>query len=434
MASSIRFDRVSKRYLLGSRRAYISYLLPDFLRGRIEDRESSSSDRSSSNALWALRDVSFEVHPGEVLGLIGPNGAGKTTALSLLAGIISPTSGEISIRGRIGALIKLGAGFHPDLSGRENVYLNGSIMGIRKAEIDRLYDDIVQFAELEQFMDTPVKRYSSGMYVRLGFAVAVHIEPEILLVDEILSVGDVSFQSRCLNRIGEIRESGTTVLFVSHNMHHMASFCDRVIYLHRGEIQEEGEPGVVLAKYTSDLMKLRSNELREDGRETTQVNGSGRMVITNVEFLDQEGNKVECIKNGDPVTLRVHYRAFDDVENPILDVVIRDTSRGNMFQATNRDFGVEFGRMDDEGTIDVNFGSIPSNNQLLEIFLALWNSNHTEKFDWKRSIKLQVVGNPTTSGRFLFDCDWQKIANEPARVALAESPRLDGEESRLVFT
>jgi ABC-type polysaccharide/polyol phosphate transport system ATPase subunit len=411
MAPAIRFDHVSKRYLLGSKRAYIRYLLPSFLHPLV-DKATVTPEQD----LWALKDISLDIHPGEVLGLIGPNGAGKTTALSLLAGIISPTTGEISVRGRIGALIKLGAGFHPDLTGRENVYLNGSILGLRKDEIDHLYDDIVQFAELEPFMDTPVKRYSSGMYVRLGFAVAVHIDPEILLVDEILSVGDVSFQSRCLNRIGKIRESGATVIFVSHNMHHVASFCDRVVYLDHGIIKAEGDPGEVLARYTSDLMRKRADEVEPDGRDFSQVNGSGRLVIKDVDFLNSTGERVEVIQSGDPLTLRVHYETNDEIENPVLDVVMRDASRGNMFQATNRDFGIEFGRMGPSGFIDIHFRSIPSNNQVLDFFLAFWNSNHTEKFDWKRFLKLHVVGNPTTSGRFLFDCDWVKVVEDHAEV------------------
>jgi len=412
MEPVIRFNRVSKRYYLGSRRAYIRYLLPDFMRRRLEKSKAPPSGDPSGDAIWALKDVSIEVPPGEVLGLIGPNGAGKTTALSLLAGIISPTSGTIAAKGRIGALIKLGAGFHPDLTGRENVFLNGSILGLRKKEIDRLYDDIVQFAELEQFMDTPVKRYSSGMYVRLGFAVAVHTHPEILLVDEILSVGDVSFQSRCLNRIGEIREGGTTVILVSHNMHNIASFCDRVIYLDHGKVQQDGEPGDVLAAYTSDLMDRRSSELQDDGRDLSKVYGSGRMVINEVTFLDSSGNEVEQIRVGEPVTLRVHYQAHDDIEDPILDVVIRDASRGNMFQATNRDFSVEFGKVSRDGYIDVDFKSIPSNNQVLDFFLAFWNSNYTEKYDWKRFIKLRVIGKPTSSGRLLFDCEWKNVVGE----------------------
>ena len=205
MEPVIKFENVSKRYLLGSRRAYVRYLLPNWVQNRLEKRNIQKNGDQNKD-FWAVNNVSFNAYPGEVVGIIGPNGSGKTTTLSLLAGITSHTSGKISVKGRIGALIKLGAGFHPDLTGRENIYLNGSILGLRKSEIDQLYEDIVDFSEMEEFIDTPVKRYSSGMYVRLGFAVAVHIDPEILLVDEILSVGDVAFQSRCLNRIGEIKD------------------------------------------------------------------------------------------------------------------------------------------------------------------------------------------------------------------------------------
>lgn len=410
MKPVVHFENVSKRYYLGSQRAYIRYLLPDFMQSWLDGRQPTITGAApTSSELWALKNVSFKAQPGEVLGIIGANGAGKTTTLSLLAGIISPTSGRIAVRGRVGALIKLGAGFHPDLSGRENVYLNGAILGLRKAEIDRLYDDIVQFAELDAFMDTPVKRYSSGMYVRLGFSVAVHINPEILLVDEILSVGDMSFQTKCFNRIGQIRDKGTTIIFVSHNMHHITSFCDRVVYLNKGVIENIGEPGEVLAAYTSDIMSKTANESISDGSDFSQVNGTGKIVITNVVFLDKAENPVSQIRSGDPVTVRAFYCSVENVKNPLLDVVIRDSASGNMFQATNRDFGVEFGRMSKTGYIDIMFTNIVSNNQVLNFFFTFWDSNHTEQFDWKRFIKLQVAGNPSSSGRVMFDCEWQNI-------------------------
>jgi ABC-type polysaccharide/polyol phosphate transport system ATPase subunit len=407
MNSVIQFRNVSKKYFLGSRRAYLSYLTPDFLHRKRDENGPDDSDE-----LWALKDVSFDVYNGEVLGLIGPNGAGKTTALSLLAGITEPTSGHMSIRGRIGALIKLGAGFHPELTGRENVYLNGSILGLRRAEIDKLYDKIVQFSELDRFMDTPVKRYSSGMYVRLGFAVAVHIDPEILLVDEVLSVGDVSFQTRCFNRIGELSEKGTTIVFVSHNMHHINSFCDRVIYLRSGEIRSEGKPDEVIAAYTADFMKQGDDALISDGSDFSQTNGTGRVTITGIEFLDKDQQTVKEISSGDPLTVRVRYQCNEEVENPLLDLVIRDAARGNMFQATNRDFGVEFGRVHSSGYFEIRFPKITSNNQVLNFFFTLWNSKHTEQYDWKRFVKLNVMGNPASSGRILFDCEWREVSLE----------------------
>ena len=417
--TAVRFNQVSKRYLLGSRRAYLRYLLPGPLGRALGRGPGVQEGQRGGQEIWALNQVSFEVRQGEVLGLIGPNGAGKTTALSLLAGITSPTECAILLRGRVGALIKLGAGFHPDLTGRENVYLNGSILGLKRAEIDHLYDDIVEFAELGGFMDTPVKRYSSGMYVRLGFSVAVHIDPEILLVDEVLSVGDVSFQSKCLNRIGKIRDSGSTVVFVSHNMHHVAGFCDRVVYLDHGRVKREGNPSDVLEAYISDVMAHRIQETDEDGLDFGVVNGSGRMVIERVYFTDRQGNEVEKIRSGEGVFLHIDYRSEGGIVDPVLDVVIRDASRGNMFQATNRDFGVELGDMGNGGRISVFFHSLPSNNQVLDFFVSLWNASHTEKLDWKRYVKLQVPGNPASSGRFLFDCEWTKAVGTPAALPLS---------------
>ncbi|MCC6456219.1 MAG: ABC transporter ATP-binding protein [Caldilineaceae bacterium] len=409
METVIRFDKVSKRYQLGSRRAYLQHLLPKAFAKRLARRTKGNGSSTKPDELWALNDVSFDIGAGEMVGLIGANGAGKTTALSLLAEIITPTSGQILVRGKVGALIKLGAGFHPDLTGRENVYLNGSILGLRRAEIDALYDQIVAFAELEPFMQTPVKRYSSGMYVRLGFAVAVHVRPDILLVDEILSVGDVSFQARCFNKIGEIRDSGTTIVMVSHNMHHIASFCDRVVYLDHGRVQSIGEPTEVLAAYTAAMVNRQMDSDVNDGSDMSKVNGTGRMVINDVCFLDRSGNAVEEIRWGEPATVRLYYQCNEDIQNPLLDVVIRDTARGNLFQATNREFGFDFGTMSQSGYIDITFKEIVSNNQVLNFFFTLWNSEHTEQYDWKRFIKLYVAGLPTSSGRMLFDCTWNKI-------------------------
>jgi ABC-2 type transport system ATP-binding protein len=263
-------------------------------------------------------------------------------------------------------------------------------------------------------MDTPVKRYSSGMYVRLGFAVAVHTHPDILLVDEVLSVGDVSFQTRCFNKIGEIQDKGTTIIFVSHNMHHIASFCDRVVYLNHGKVCAIGSPAEVLASYTADVMANQSDHDFGDGDDMTEVNGTGRMVIKEVVFLDRARNAITQLRCGDPITVRIYYQTTERVENPLLDLVIRDAARGNLFQATNRDFGVELGAMGQTGFVDIVFDNIYANNQVLSFFITVWNSTHTEQYDWKRFIKLQVIGNPTSSGRFLFDCKWHNIPNTVA--------------------
>jgi ABC-type polysaccharide/polyol phosphate transport system ATPase subunit len=411
MTPVICFEDVYKKYQLGSRRAAIRYLLPGTVAHKPDNGKQNPNLPAQSNELWALKGVSFEVRSGEMIGLIGPNGAGKTTILSLLSGITNPTSGKITVKGRVGALIKLGAGFHPDLTGRENIYLNGSILGLKKAEVDRLYDKIVEFAELEKFMETPVKRYSSGMYVRLGFSIAVHINPEILLLDEVLSVGDVTFQSRCFNRIGELKDSGSTIILVSHNMHQISGFCDRVIYLNQGEIKDIGEPDQVIKKYLDNVLDQQLSSTLEDGSDLEQVNGSGRMVITDVAFLDCDGNRINSINSGEPLTIRVFYVTQDEVIDPLLDLVIRDTARGNMFQATNRDFGIELGKMGKRGHIDITLDGLTSNNQVLNFFFTFWDSDHTEQYDWKRYLKLKVVGKPSSSGRHIFNCDWKKSAD-----------------------
>lgn len=240
MSAAIQFDHVSKKFILHHERARSFQELAIGLFRR---------NNRSYEEFWALRDVSFTVAPGETVGIIGPNGAGKSTILKLIARIIKPSSGRIAVRGRVGALLELGAGFHPDLTGRENIYLNGSIMGLSRAEIRRRLDDIISFAELERFIDVPVKHYSSGMLVRLGFSVAVHTYPEILLIDEVLAVGDAAFQRKCIERIISIKKSGSTILFVSHDMEAIQMLCDRALWLNNGYLMADDVPSVVISKY-----------------------------------------------------------------------------------------------------------------------------------------------------------------------------------------
>lgn len=217
--------------------------------------------------LWALRDADFEIQQGEVVGIIGRNGAGKSTLLKILARVVAPTCGEVRLRGRVGSLLEVGTGFHQELTGRENIYLSGAILGMRRSEIKAKFDDIVAFAEIERFLDTPVKRYSSGMYVRLGFAVAAHLEPEILLVDEVLAVGDSEFQTKCVGKMSDIARGGRTVLFVSHNMGAIGGLCDRAILLDRGRVVEDGPVAAVVARYaasgTSSSSVLRATDVQE---------------------------------------------------------------------------------------------------------------------------------------------------------------------------
>jgi lipopolysaccharide transport system ATP-binding protein len=245
--SVIQAEQLGKRYRIGvATEPYAT------LRGALSLALLRRSDPASNGSeLWALRDVELDVREGESVGIIGSNGAGKTTLLKLLTRITQPTTGVVRHRGRIGALLEVGTGFHPELTGRENVYLNGAILGMRKAEIDRKLEEIVTFSEVERFIDTPVKRYSTGMRMRLAFAVAAHVEPEILVVDEVLAVGDVAFQRKCLGRMGRVAREGRTVLFVSHNLTAIESLCDRVCWIDRGRLVADGTAGEVIPKYLS---------------------------------------------------------------------------------------------------------------------------------------------------------------------------------------
>jgi lipopolysaccharide transport system ATP-binding protein len=255
---AIRVENLSKRYRIGEREPYKT--LRDTIAKAVSSpfhRIRNSSGQPSvvgghNNFIWALKDVSFEIKQGEVVGIIGRNGAGKTTLLKILSRITEPTEGYAEVRGRVGSLLEVGTGFHPELTGRENIYLNGAILGMKKREIDRKFDEIVEFAEIEKFIDTPVKRYSSGMYVRLAFAVAAHLEPEILLVDEVLAVGDAAFQKKCLGKMGDVAKEGRTVLFVSHNMDAIRKLCPRAIRLDNGNIKSVGSTDSVITQYLGD--------------------------------------------------------------------------------------------------------------------------------------------------------------------------------------
>jgi ABC-type polysaccharide/polyol phosphate transport system ATPase subunit len=311
----LKLNHVSKRYLL--RREVEGDASQHVLLRKLQ------SLRRRSEEFWAVRDVTFEVERGEALGIIGHNGAGKSTILKLLSNITAPTAGEITINGRLSALIEVGSGFHPELTGRENIFLNGSILGMRRREIAAKFDSIVDFAGVRQFIDTPVKRYSSGMYVRLGFSIAAHLDPDILLLDEVLAVGDAAFQSRCLRRITELKEAGTTIVFISHDLGAVERLCDRVILMRRGEVAASGETRAVIAEYQRASTDLSAPEKKDE----SEALSDRKAKINAVGFYDAEGRELVAAQTGGPLIARINYVAHETVEDAVFELFLYTGNR-----------------------------------------------------------------------------------------------------------
>jgi lipopolysaccharide transport system ATP-binding protein len=307
MNSIISVENLSKQYRIGTRLPYKS--LRETIMNVVTSpaRLFKRNGSGENNTIWALKDVSFEVKQGEVLGIIGRNGAGKTTLLKILSRVTEPTDGEVKIRGRVGSLLEVGTGFHPELTGRENIFLNGAILGMRKEEIEKKFDEIVAFAEVEKFLDTPMKRYSSGMYVRLAFAVAAHLEPEILLVDEVLAVGDAQFQKKCLGKMGEVAREGRTVLFVSHNMAAVNRLCRQAMWLDEGRLQMTGTAESVVAAYLSAGAEVEGERRWENLEEAP---GNEKIRLRAVRILNSTGEISSIVDIRYPFYFEIEYDVF----------------------------------------------------------------------------------------------------------------------------
>lgn len=303
---AIAVEGISKDYVLGELSGSGSFreALVGFFR----------RDRRPQEILAALRDVSFTVPEGEAVGIVGKNGAGKSTLLKVLSRITMPTEGSIRVRGRLAALLEVGTGFHQDLTGRENIYLNGSILGMTKAEVDQRFDAIVGFAEVDRFLDTPIKRYSSGMRLRLGFAVSAHLDPDVLLVDEVLAVGDASFQKKCLGQMDELRRGKRTILFVSHNMAAVETLCSRAIWIDDGRVREDGPAAEVISNYLSSYGGTEGAQ--QDLKDITDRTGIGNIRFTGIEYLSAQGEPTSLIRSGDRLRVRLHYHATERIVEP----------------------------------------------------------------------------------------------------------------------
>lgn len=316
MTKTILFNNVSKQFRLGVGVTTLRGAFSDILE-KILNR--SGAHNSPDKMMWALKNVNFNLEHGQRLGIIGPNGAGKTTILKLLSKITQPTSGTIYVNGRVSALIELGAGFHPDLTGRENLYLNATILGLSRREIDEKFDDIVDFSGLHDFLDTPVKRYSSGMYVRLGFAIAAHVDPDVLLVDEVLAVGDASFRRKCIERFQSLQKRGVTIVFISHNTNLVRSVCNVGMFLLNGQTQVFGPVESVIEAYETYLHNSEIKDIvKVNKTQDRLVYDQTPINITKVELIKNHQNKTARFSYDDNVEVRVHYSSSDSIQTPSL--------------------------------------------------------------------------------------------------------------------
>jgi len=346
MSDAVHFDHVSKRYRIGRPPLSLKTLLGGFKR-RAEAQERYH---------WALRDVDFALQPGQSLGIIGPNGAGKTTILKLLSKVTHPTSGRVVVNGRYSSLIELGAGFHPDLTGRENVYLNGIILGMRRAEIARRFDDIVQFAGIGQYLDTPVKRYSSGMYARLGFAVAAHVDPEVLIVDEVLAVGDMAFRRKCYDRMAQMIKNGTTLVLVTHDFSAVQRVTPRCLVMYRGQIAFDGPAPDATAEYSNILRKAAQtrSDVPENGT-LSQMVMTHAAVIEGVKLLREDGTQAFTFAVGETVHVRVQLRFHEAAPAPVFACSLRQPDGQTVYDYTTGWAGVATPTFEPDSVAEVEF-------------------------------------------------------------------------------
>lgn len=317
--------------------------------------------KRSFSDFWALKDVNFDVRQGETFGIIGENGSGKSTLLKILTKVYAPTKGDVVAKGKISGLLELGAGFHPDLTGRENVYLNGSILGMKKKQIDSIFDEIVAFSQLEKFIDTPVKHYSSGMFIRLGFAVAINVNPDILVIDEVLAVGDEHFQRRCTDKILEFKKSKKTIIIVSHALEEMRNLCDRILWLEHGVAQELGKASEVVDAYLSKVNKeedVDSAHRAEKIGKYGQRWGSKEAEVTGVSFIDKSGKEKRRFSTKESMIARIHFNAHEEIKKPVFGVAIHRTDGTHVTGPNTRVAGVNIDKIKGQGYIDYEIKSL----------------------------------------------------------------------------
>jgi lipopolysaccharide transport system ATP-binding protein len=389
------FDGVWKKFRRGERHDSLRDLVPAMASRLLRRRPA---DALSEQEFWAVRDVSFEVGPGEALGIVGPNGAGKSTILKLLTKILRPTRGRMDMQGRVGALIEVAAGFHPDLTCRENVFLQGAIMGMPRSEIARKFDAIVDFSGVDEFIDTPVKRYSSGMNARLGFAIAAHLDPDVLLIDEVLSVGDVGFQERCVTRMRELLARGVPLVFVSHNLAAVVDLCTRAIFVERGAVQFDGRPAEAVAQFRQ----------RRTTHDAAATSSSSPIRITGVELLHADGESSALFRTDHAMTIQVRYHADVPVAHPLVAIDIHGIDGVYCAGINTRMDGCALGTLDGAGSVELVIPKLSLLPGAYSISAGILDAQGLRPLDLQsRAYPFSVVSDRRDFGVVYLEHHWQ---------------------------
>ncbi len=374
MTTALAVNDLWKSYRLYHERN--QYLKAAILKGR----------RARYEEFWALKGIDFAVPTGSTFGVIGSNGSGKSTLLKTMAGILQPEKGSVKIEGRVSALLELGAGFHPELSGQENVFLNGAILGLTKKEIAARFDDIVEFAGIAEFIDTPVKNYSSGMFVRLGFAVAAHVEPDVLLIDEVLSVGDESFQRRCAEKIDEFRRDGRTIVFVSHGLGQVEQLCQNVAWIDKGDLRMIGPAADVISAYQGDSHQAK----RVEGEQGSRW-GSGEAQIVNVALRDADGSDGALLTTLEAATIEVDVTAHTPLQDTVVVVRIDSLTGGTVWETSTRRNGRTIGLIDGPASVKIAIPSLPLLEGVYDLTVGIMDHTEVHPYDfWERRIRFEV--------------------------------------------
>jgi lipopolysaccharide transport system ATP-binding protein len=394
----IKVENLSKKYTIGQHQE--DYLtLRDALSDRVKSLLTIFDPRTNQIAdtrlkdFWALKNISFEINQGDRVGIVGRNGAGKSTLLKILSRITEPTNGSISIKGRVASLLEVGTGFHPELTGRENVFLNGAILGMSKAEIKKKFDEIVSFAEVEKFLDTPVKRYSSGMYVRLAFAVAAHLEPEILIVDEVLAVGDAQFQKKCLGKMEQVGKEGRTVIFVSHNMDSVQRLCDRCIWLSGGELQEFDSTKSIVERYMSaglDLDRSQPNRWM-DISNTNRTSGNKKSYFSRIRYFSETPDSRSVIRSNLPFICDLEIEADLNRKVNSLSLIIFDKSGFKLVNTDTLSIGKVLDLKEGHNKLQLRIENLHLNPGVY--ILGLWLNDNGEIFDYIENVTEIEIGS-----------------------------------------